>query len=221
MNRMRLGWGLALVLACLSLAAFAQQTYKAESIGAYGGSELDPAMKDALQPQGVRVSGGDTTLCDVWLRKVVPQKAAGADYKSLATGTFVGVITYTGKAGDYRGQVIKPGTYVMRYQTIPKDGNHMGASPTPHFFLLTPAAEDKDPSAVLDYKTLLQLSRKASGTNHPLNLYLATPANGGKPGFNSIEEGRWALETATKAQPAGGSETDLPVAIVLIGKCEA
>ena len=47
-----------------------------------------------------------------------------AGYGSIANGTFVGVIIFTGKGGDFRGQAIKPGAYTLRFQTIPSDGNH-------------------------------------------------------------------------------------------------
>ena len=97
----------------------------------------------------------------------------------------------------------------------------MGVAPTRHFFLLSPIAEDKNPAAMPDYKTLIALSRKASGTNHPVTLYLTKPSAGQKPAFRSLDEGHWAVEAGTKAAPAGGQETDFAVAIVLIGKSEA
>ena len=203
-----------------AFAAAAPQAYKAETVGECTAADLDPAVKSALQPEGVRVTGPDGALCEVWLRKAVPQKSAGSEYTTLANSTFAGVIVYSQKGGDYRGQAIKPGTYLLRYQSLPQDGNHMGVAPTKHFFLLSPAVEDKDPAAMPDYKTLVALSRKASGTNHPATLWLTKPSGDGKP-VRSLDEGHWAVEIKTKGQPAGGAETDLPVAIVVIGKSEA
>lgn len=210
----------ALIVLLVAFAAAAPQNYKAESTGECTASDLDPAVKSALQAEGVRITGPDGVLCEVWLRKSIPQKSAGSDYTTLANGTFAGVITYALKGGDYRGQMIKPGAYLMRYQALPQDGNHMGAAPTRHFFLLSPASEDKDPATVADYKALIALSRKASGTNHPATLWLTRPTDG-KPAFRSLDEGHWAVEAKTKAEPAGGSEADFPIAIVLIGKSEA
>jgi hypothetical protein len=197
--------------------------YKIESTGACASTEISEAVKNVLQPQGLRVTGDSGALCEVWLRKVIPQKAgsSGTDYSTLANGTFVGVITYSGKAGDFRGQAIKAGTYTLRYQTIPQDGNHLGVSPTPDFFLLTAAGIDKNADAALDYTELIKLARQASGTSHPHPLNLLAPASGGATGFKESGDGHWALEAKTKAQPSGGgAEVDFPIALVLIGKAE-
>src|SRR5262245_19713692 len=208
-----------------ALASFAATAAnKVETTGACTNTEVAEAMRATLQPQGFRVVGDSGVLCEVWMRKTIPQKsgASGAGYGSIANGTFVGVITYTGKAGDFRGQAIKPGTYTLRFQTIPTDGNHLGVAPSPEFFLLAPASSDKDPAAQVSYEELVKLSKQASGTNHPHPLNLAQPAGAGNPSFKQVGEGeRWALEAKTKAQPAGGgAEVDFPFAVVLIGKAE-
>jgi hypothetical protein len=205
-----------------ALASFAATAAnKVETTGACTNTEVAEAMRATLQPQGLRVVGDSGVLCEVWMRKTIPQKS-GAGYGSIANGTFVGVITYTGKGGDFRGQAIKPGTYTLRFQTIPSDGNHLGVAPSPEFFLLAPASADKDPAAQVSYEELVKLSKQASGTNHPHPLNLAPPSGGGNPTFKQVGEGeRWALEGKTKAQPAGGgAEVDFPFAIILIGKAE-
>ena len=115
--------------------------------------------------------------------------------------------------------MVKPGTYTLRYQTIPQDGNHLGVSPSADFLLLVPAAADKNPDSLIEFQELIRLSKQASGTNHPNPLYLTVPASA--PVFREAEAGHWALEAKTKAKPAGGgSETDFPLAIILIGKAE-
>jgi hypothetical protein len=210
-----------MLLAAVLSPAAAQQNYKAEAIGECTAADLDPAVKSALNTEGVRVTGPDGAFCEIWLRKSIPQKSAGGEYTTLANSVFTGVIVYSQKGGDYRGQGIKPGTYLMRYQSLPQDGNHMGVAPTKHFFLLSPASEDKDPAATPDYKTLIAMSRKAAGTNHPVTLWLTKASADPKPAVRSLDEGHWAVELKTKAQPAGGAETDLPVAIILVGKSEA
>jgi hypothetical protein len=208
-----------------SLASFAATAAnKVETTGACTNTEIADAMRATLQPQGLRVVGDSGVLCEVWMRKTIPQKSggSGASYGSIANGTFVGVITFTGKGGDFRGQAIKPGTYTLRFQTIPSDGNHQGMAPSPEFFLLAPASADKDPAAQVGYEELIKLSKQASGTNHPHPLYLAQPTGAGNPSFKQVGEGgHWALEGKTKAQPSGGgTEVDFPFAVVLIGKAE-
>ena len=197
--------------------------YKVDSIGPCTSTDISDAVRKALQDQGLRVTGDSGVLCEIWLRKVIVQKAGsiGTNYSTLADGTFIGVIKYPGPAGDFRGQGIKAGTYTLRYQTIPQDGNHLGVSPTPDFFLLAPGGADKDPDAILENPELIKLSRQASGTNHPIPLNLKATAAGGATGFRESGEGRWALETKTKARPGGGgSEIDFPIAVILIGKAE-
>ncbi len=196
---------------------------KVETIGACSSLDVSDAVKASLQPQGYRVSTDAGILCEVWFAKTLPQGAgsAGADYSTLIPGSFAGVIVYSGKGNDYRGQVIAPGSYTMRYQTMPADGNHMGVSPTPDYFLLSPANLDQDPAAVIDYDPLLALSRKASKTNHPTPLYLTAPTAGGTVVFKDTGDGHWTLEAKTKAKPKGGSaEIDFPLSLVLVGKGE-
>src|SRR5688572_2350865 len=124
MNRRR--FFVSILFSLASLAATAAG--KGETTGACTSTEVADAMRATLQPQGLRVVGDSGVLCEVWMRKTIPQKSGASDasYGSVANGTFVGVVTYTGKGGDYRGQVIKPGTYTLRLQTIPSDGNHLG-----------------------------------------------------------------------------------------------
>ena len=109
---MKHGWHTVfLVVFLVSGIASGLSGYKVESTGACTSAEISDAVKSALQPQGLRVAGESGALCEVWFRKVVPQKAgSGADYSTLANGTFVGIITYPGKGGDFRGQAIKAGT---------------------------------------------------------------------------------------------------------------
>ncbi len=196
---------------------------KVETIGGCTSSDVPDAMKSALQTQGYRVSNDAGVLCEVWLAKTLQQNAGSSstDYNTLLPGSFAGVIVYPAKAGDYRGKEVPPGTYTMRYQTMPADGNHMGVSPTPDYFLLAPASADQNPGAVINYEPLLALSRKASKTNHPTPLYLVPPTGGGSPAFKDTGDGHWALEAKTKAKASGGSaEIDFPLAIVLVGKGE-
>ncbi len=221
---MKRRWLALLILVFLPLTGVrAAPSYKVETIGACSDSGVPEAVRNALQPQGIRVAGDSSPFCEVWLRKVLPQTAGstGASYSTLANGTFVGVIVYRANATDYRGQVVKPGTYTLRYQTIPQDGNHLGVSPSADFLLLVPAAADKNPDSLIEFQELIRLSKQASGTNHPNPLYLTVPASAGAAVFREAEAGHWALEAKTKAKPAGGgSETDFPLAIILIGKAE-
>ncbi len=207
----------------VAAAGISQESYKVEKTGECSLPEVSEGMKQLLQTEGLRVANDQGTLCELWLRAVLPQNpgSKGALYDTVANGAFAGIIRYPDSGGDYRGQTIKPGVYSMRFQTMPVDGNHMGCAPSADFVLLVPTETDKDPDAVLGYDKLVELSRQGAGTSHPIPLYLTVPEGGGKPIFRSADEHHWAVETKTKAQPAGGAEVDFPVAIILIGKSEA
>ena len=211
------------ILICACSGIFASPPpYKVESVGACTSSDVSDSMKGVLQEQGQRVTDDKGPLCEIWLRKSLPLKSgsSAAEYASLSTGELVGIIVFPSRGGDYRGQDIKPGAYTIRYQTMPSDGNHMGVSPTLDYVLLAPATMDKDPSKDIGYDALLDLSRKASGTNHPTPLYLVPPAGSGDASLRDAGDGHWALEMKTKAQAAGGAPVDFPLALVLIGKGE-
>ena len=198
---------LALVL---PLAWAASPAGKVETTGACTLPSVSDAMRSELAPAGVRVVTDSGPLCEVWLRKSIPQKSAGKDYGTIAPGTFVGVINYLSNGGDFRGQSVKKGAYVMRYINIPSDGNHLGVSPNPEFFILSPPGDDKDPKAMPVFDEMVRMSKLAAGTNHPHPLLL-DPPKGTAPAWRMTDDGHGVLETK-----AG----DLPVAITLIGKAE-
>ncbi len=139
---------------------------------------VSDSVKAALDSNGYQVKDSSgAPYVDVWLAKNIPtasQAAAGADF-AIPPVTLIGVIRYAKGGGDFRGQAIKPGFYVMRYNVQPEDGDHQGASPRRDHLLLSPAAEDKGPAAQLTFEAAVDLSRKASGTRHPLVLFLTTP----------------------------------------------
>jgi hypothetical protein len=209
------------IAAVFSLAAgtVLAASYRVESAGPCTLTEISDAMKQTLTDEGLRVMADNGLIAEVWMRRVIQLKAgATAAYSSIGNGVFVGVIRVAARGGDYRGQVLKPGVYAMRYQNMPSDGNHMGVSPTTDYFILTPAQADTDPESVVGFDDLMNLSRKASGTNHPVPLYLVEPKQKGETGFAS-EDNHWFLEGRTKAS-AGSGDIEFPFALVLIGKGE-
>jgi hypothetical protein len=210
---------LMVVLLLGGLATAREGDYKVEPVAALTAAGVSEAARGALEPKGLRVAGGDgKPVCEVWFRKEIPTAPAdvvGANYAQLGEGTFVGVIHFPAGGGDFRGQPIKAGYYTLRYGLILQDGNHLGVSPARDFFLLGPAAEDKDPSARLKPEELIKLSRAASGTGHPSVWSLVQAGGEGLPKVVKNEEGHIILET--KLKTAGG---ELPVGLVVVGKTE-
>jgi hypothetical protein len=146
--------GISLLLAVLlTPVAFAQ---KLEKIPAFS-RDAPEKIKAALDPTGSCVFLPNTLpACDVWVAKDVPTSkradAKGGSYPEFAHSQFLGVITFPkGGAHDFRGQTVRAGSYTMRYQLLPADGNHLGVAPYP-------IAEDPDPTATYDFGKLIELS---------------------------------------------------------------
>jgi len=204
---------LALSLVLAASAALAQ--YKSEPAGAPP-TELAPAISQALPHQGTKIVAGDgAVFCEVWFRTALPSGAKPPDETvtlSIPQGALVGVIRFPGQGADRRGQTIKPGVYTLRYSLIPVNGDHQGAAPQRDFILMTPAANDKDPSATPDFDALVAMSRKASGTPHPAVLSVWAAGASDPIGFAKQGEHDWVLTLKIG---------DIPVSIVLVGKAEA
>jgi len=213
------------LVAFLWLFAFAPlafaQDYKVESVGALSETKVAEAVRKAVEEKGIRVvDGKGKAVCEVWFRKEIPagkEEIPGAIFGQIPEGTFAGVINFPNNASDFRGQSIKAGWYTLRYALILQDGNHLGVSPARDFFLIAPAADDKDPNAAMKMEELLRLSRAASGASHPSPWFFqaATSAEKELPKVVKNEHEHVILETklTTKSGP-------LLIGMVIVGKTE-
>jgi hypothetical protein len=207
---------LVAVTLCLTCGA---QTARLETLGPPTPDLGVPAaVVQVLDSHGNRLKLADgSVLCDIWLRKNVPAQTAKKEsnellYPELSESTLVGVISFPKAATDFRGQPIAPGTYTVRYELIPDDGNHLGVSPNRDFLLLVPAGLDPDPGALFKFDELVQMSRKATGTNHPGPLSLAQ-ASESATSFTKDAEDHWIFSSVLKQD----SGTDLPFALIVKG----
>jgi hypothetical protein len=205
----------AALLFLLPVFAFAQASSapKPESIGAPPATVAGPIAK-ALEPKGYRVATPDGPV-DLWLRAELPagkNSESGVIYDKLPPSSFVGVITFAKDSKDYKGQRIAAGTYTMRYEVQPDNGDHLGTAPTRDFVLLVPVASDPDPAAVFDVNKLVALSQIGSGTRHPLPLNLLSPESKSLPAIYSDQEGH-TIFAANMKTPSG----PMPIAIVVNG----
>ena len=202
------------LLVCLPVAAavlLAQ--YKYEPAGAPP-AELAPGIRDALQKDGAKVVGTNgSVFAEVWFRAQAPTGAktdeTNVTFTTVPQGTLLGVIRFPGRGADRRGQQLKPGVYTMRLSFYPEDGDHQGVSPQRDFLILVPAADDKDLNATPAYDQLMQMSRKASGTQHPAVMSAWKPDKA--QGANTLqrEEDRgWVLY---------GNVGSLPIALIVVG----
>ena len=204
-----------LLLLVSTLAAAAPKT---EKIGAF--TEGSEKLNAALQSDGYRIYLPNTlACCDVWLAKKVAtgkSNAPGANYPEFHESEFLGVINFPkGGGGDFRGQTIKAGSYTMRYELLPSDGNHMGVAPYPDMVLLIPVADDPDPDAKFDFAKMVELSAKAAGTAHPAAFEMM-PAHDGQAAVFQTDDG-WVVFQAEIATDSGNP---LKVAFVVKGSGE-
>jgi len=205
----------------LSVAAFAQGTYKIEAAKGLPASDVSQAIQATLQPQGESLlDGTGKVLCEVWLRKDLvaaksPDSSPNVLYGKIAEGSLIGVIHFPEATKDYRGQGIKAGDYTLRYELIPEDGNHMGVSQYRDFLLLVPAAKDTDGTQLVSFNDAVKLSRDSTNTGHPGIMLLDSVSDSNKtfPAVFQDYSQNWALQ----AEATLGGQP-LPLAIVLVGQ---
>lgn len=198
--------------ALLAVAAFSQD-YKMQVGGAP--PEQAGTLKSAVEAKSVKiVDASGKVYCELWLRATPPPAGKSTEgnvtLPEIIPGTFLAVIQFPAQAADRRGQPIKPGFYTVRYANFPITGDHQGVAPQRDFFVLTKLADDADVSQPLKFPDLMTVSRKSSGTGHPLVLSIWKPDTFA-PGFAKEGEHDWILQTKV------GS---LSMAIILIGKGE-
>jgi len=205
-----------------SLSNLLAASYKLEAVPT-APEGLSSILKTLLQSEGYKiVNDQGVTWCEVWIRKEIANlgkpASPDANYQSLHLGQLLGVLKFSAAGSDYRGQAIKPGLYTLRYCLILQDGNHLGAAPILDFVLLVPAAEDtKDADAIMSTEEVVALSRKASGTNHPAVINLASPPEAASsPSLEKDELDHWVLKVKSQSKPAA----DLPIGIIVVGHAE-
>lgn len=198
----------------LATAAFGQE-YKVESIGAPTG-DVPQAIQDAVGPEGLRVTGGEGVVCEIWLRKKIPTRAPSGlmavMFGNVAPGTFLGFVHFPNERPDFRGQPLKPGFYTLRYALIPTDGAHMGVYQTRDAVVLGPVAEDTNPEETLKYADLVALGKKGSGSPHPAFLVLSEAGGGNAPAMVKGHHDNWNL-----LLKANGSEGELTFGLTVVG----
>ena len=220
--RLRLAALMAVLLSNGAALDAMAATYKLETIST-APDGLGASLQAVLQSEGYKiVNEKGAAWCEVWIRKEIANlgKPASPDakYPALHLGQLLGVMKFSAAGSDYRGQAIKPGLYTLRYCLILQDGNHLGAAPILDFVLLVPAAEDtKDADAIMSTEEVVALSRKASGTNHPAVISLASPpAAASSAVLEKDELNHWVLTVKSQSKPAA----DFPIGIIVVGHAE-
>ncbi len=193
--------------------AFAQQ-YKAAG-GLAPAADIPAAFSSKLAP-GFQISDASgKPYAELWFVKTAPSGPKTSDdavtLQTFPVGSLLGVIHFDGNGSDRRGQQVKPGFYSMRYAWMPNSGTHLGVSPQRDFALLARIADDKDPSATLTQDQVINLSRQASGTGHPLVFSIASGA-GSDQLFTKENDHDWTLHTKIG---------DQAVDMIVVGKVDS
>ena len=188
--------------------------YKAQPAGDPP-AEVAAAILATLNKAGSKIVADKGAYVEIWLRSTMPTGPnTGESSVTLPTippGALLGVLRFSAKGSDRRGQTIAAGVYTLRYGDYPVNGNHQGVAPQRDFLVLVPAALDKSTDAVSDFDALMELSRKASATPHPAVLSFSKADADQKPGFEKQGEKDWVLTTKLG---------DTLVSITLIGAAE-
>ncbi len=209
----------AIVVAIALVSAAAGGTARIERIDRPSNASVNSAVGDVLDSKGYRLVLPDgSTVCEVWLRQNIPssgaKEAEGVLFPEIGPSTLVGVISFPAAATDFRGQPIKAGFYNLRYELLPNDGNHLGVAPSRDFVLLVPSASDPDPAAQFKFEELVNLSRKATGTNHPAPLSLVQ-ADSTIPGLSHDDQDHWVFSVRVSV-----SGEEIPIGLVVKGTAQ-
>ena len=172
-------------------------------------------MAGALVKDGLKILKPDgAVLCEFWLVAAEPSGGAAeqnTSWSSVPHGALLGVVRYPARFSDRRGQTIKPGIYTMRYSFFPMNGDHQGVAPQRDFAILSPAATDTDAAAKPAFDPLMDMSRKASGTPHPLILSIWKDDPPSPAGVEAVGDHDQVLHMKIGATA---------VSIIVVGKAE-
>jgi hypothetical protein len=215
-----------LVALSLSSVAVAQAGKYKAATGAASPSDVSGSLQGALSPDGITVTNPQgAPFAQVWLVKSVNAKpgtpAGEVAFPGLNTGALIGVIHLANEWSDFRGSVVKPGTYTLRYALHPEDGNHMGVSTYRDFLLLTPIAQDTFGTRDLLYDDLIRVSKLADASRpHPAILSIVPATGQSFPGIVTDDQNHVILEVKLQTSVAGQPKP-LPIGLTLVGKSDA
>lgn len=173
--------------------------FAVESAGGPPSDGVPAALGVMLREDGVRVKGPDGNLvAEYWGREEPftgdPVSGFGVRFENLPEGALLGVVRYPEKGSDFRQQHIPGGIYTLRYGLHPEDGNHMGAAPSRDFVLLTPLAQDTDPTKNYGADELIDMSFTI-GNPHPTIARIEFPEGDGvSPHIWQNDMGHWLID---------------------------
>ncbi|MDA2926714.1 hypothetical protein MYX78_05695 [Acidobacteria bacterium AH-259-G07] len=199
-------------------SALGAQNPQLERIDSSPPADVSETVRQSLNSSGLRVTANGSVLGEFWFSREIPLKEAeseealGVAFGKLRESALVGVVHFPERWSDYKNKPVPGGTYTLRYGIQPADGDHMGMSFYRDFLFLIPSSEDGNPETAYGSEQLVDLSTKASGTEHPAILSLF-------PLYEEVTEPRLLkneMDQWTLAVPLGS----LTLGLVILGHGE-
>jgi hypothetical protein len=235
--------GLLALLAVVPVRVRAQD-FRMEAASEETLKSLPQLLRNSLDPRGVRlvasVNEVKTTICQVWWKKDVDvahegHKSADILYSNLAVGSLLGVLYFANEAQaelfrrDFRGQVMEPGFYTMRYARIDQEkdlveirnkdkgeqDDDMRVSPYRDFVLLTALKYDSHIGRALTFDEMFRQGRLTTRTKNPaiLSLVQVNPAYKTFPSVVPEDSGDCALQVKVRQK---GAKDEQALSVLLI-----
>ena len=209
--------GFLLVVLSLFLVPVAAQEPELEPSDAPALEGVSESVLSTLSPDGLRVKNEGAVVAEFWFRKELrlnedAHADLGVEFAKLGVGSLIGVVHFSGNWSDYKAGPVSSGTYTLRYVVQPADGEHMGVSLYRDFLALIPSADDTDSEKSFDHETLVDMSNKASGKDHPAILSVF-------PVYEEVSEPQMLkneMDQWTMAVPLG----EVTLGLVIVGHGE-
>ena len=203
-----------------------ESKYRVQSFRGQPPKGLAQKVSKVLNPVGYRISGSaDKIVCEIWFRKdltiLKDFEPEGDLVYPIPPGSLIGAIHFPKGGSDFRQQKIKQGVYTLRYAHQPIDGAHLDTASHRDYLLVCAAAEDKS-LAVVGEDEGVELSKKASGTEHPAILSLRPPQEGRDtlPIMVHDEDFNLDILVAKTSGKAGSEAKDVQIELVTVGHFE-
>lgn len=177
--------------------------------------EIGESIRAVLQPKAIQLMQAGKPALEIWWRQEVPLKAKPASANealmAITETALVGVVVVNDASlRDYKDNEVPKGTYTMRFELQPKDGDHLGTAEFDSFVVLTDVQNDKELNGLNTFKALTKASGKSTSSGHPLVVSLRpAPAEGTVPDLTEPAAEHKAIRIKLPAKAPSGDKTDL------------
>lgn len=224
---------LALLPTILITSSAGQGSFKIEAAGPPRPEVLNQ-LRDRLEADGTRllrtVNGIDIPLAELWWVRsltVHPSGRApiGGEYGQITQGELLAVLYLPAVLEDVKNHKVPAGLYTLRYvQLHPENNAHEEEEDKDRggehrdYVLLAHLESDRQPTAYLGLRKMLELSRKVPSRDEPAMLALLplNPAYRTFPYALSDDKGHCAVQFKLPVRLVSGRPDQMRIAILLV-----